>query len=157
MKAVSARPAVDEDLEQILAIEAQCYPEPWTEGHFHHEMQKAFSRMMVITDDDTDSVILGYIIFWVQAEGVSLHNIAVDPKWRGMGVAKKLMHIMINEAVRDEIPKISLEVRQSNKAAITLYKAMGFKKTHERPKFYNNGETAFVMELKSSDLTAIVH
>jgi hypothetical protein len=29
---------------------------------------------------------------------------------------------------------------------------MGFAKTHERKQFYSNGETAWVMELRTSDI-----
>lgn len=153
---VSARPAVEEDLEQIVPIEQRCYPEPWTENHFYQELHKPYSRVLVITDDDTDSIVLGYIVYWVQVEGVSLHNVAVDPKWRGLGLARRLLQLMINETVRDEIPKITLEVRESNVAAIALYKSVGFVPTHTRQKFYKNGEAAVVMTLKTSDLSSIV-
>lgn len=153
---VSARPAVEDDFEQMLAIEKACYPQPWSENHFYQELQKPYSRVLVLTDDETDTVVLGYIVYWIQAEGVSLHNIAVDPKWRGMGLARRLLQLMINETVRDEIPRITLEVRESNTSAITLYKSIGFRATQTRQKFYNDGESAVVMELKTSDLTSIL-
>lgn len=153
---VSARPAVEEDFDQILAIEHLCYPEPWTEGHFYQELRKPYSRVLVLTDDETDSVVLGYIVYWMQVEGVSLHNLAVDPKWRGLGLARRMLQIMINETVRDEIPKILLEVRETNRAAIKLYQSVGFKATHTRQKFYKNGDAAVVMELRTSDLSSMV-
>ena len=120
------------------------------------EMAKPYSRVLVLTDDETDSVIVGYIVYWVQVEGVSLHNVTVVTSWRGLGFAKQLMHTMINETVRDEIPRIILEVRASNEGAIQLYKHFGFTTTHQRPKFYKNGEMAYVMELKTSDLSSVI-
>ena len=99
---------------------------------------------------------MGYIIYWVQAEGVSLHNVTVHPDWRGFGNAEKLLRAMINETVRDEIPKIMLEVRASNKAAIRLYERIGFKKAHERKLFYQDGETAWVMQLKTSEWSGVI-
>jgi len=156
MSTVSTRPAVEEDLEKILKIETKSYPEPWSREHFLGEMNKPFARVLVLTDDETDSVVLGYIVYWVQAEGASLLNVAVAPEWRHLGFSKKLMHVMVNEIVRDEIPKIILEVRASNSGAIHLYETIGFKKTHERKTFYSNGESAWVMELKTSDLSGVV-
>ena len=153
---VSPRPVVDEDLKQILSIEIQSYPEPWKLGHFEEELKKAYTRAFVLTDDETDSIVIGYIVYWMQAEGVSLLNIAVDPKWRGFGFGMKLMHVMIKEAVKEDISRIILEVRESNKSAIELYSTIGFKVTHSRKNFYSNGETALVMEIKTSEASGTI-
>jgi ribosomal-protein-alanine N-acetyltransferase len=156
MSHASARPAVSDDLEQILEIEKLSYPQPWGSDHFIEEMKKPFTRLMVLTDDETDTVVIGYIIYWIHAEAVSLLNITVNPKWRGLGFAQKLMSLMINETVRDEISHIILEVRASNTPAIALYQKLGFRQTHERKKFYHDGETALVMELKTSELSSVI-
>ena len=153
---VSLRPAVTDDLKQILEIEVMSYPEPWKKTHFLDEMQKRHARILVLTDDDTDSIIIGYIIYWVQADGVSLMNVTVNPKWRGFGFGMKLMQAMIKEAVYEDIPRIVLEVRESNIDAIGLYEKIGFKITHQRKNFYSNGETALVMEIKTSEASGMI-
>jgi ribosomal-protein-alanine N-acetyltransferase len=153
---VSLRPASLDDLAQISKIESVSYPIPWTREQFEQELNTKQARFLVLTDDETDEFVVGYIIYWVQAEGVSLLNVAVHPEWRGLGNAQKLMRAMVNETVKDEISKITLEVRASNLGAIRLYQNSGFKKTHERKSFYANGETAFVMELKTSELSAMI-
>ena len=68
----------------------------------------------------------------------------------------KLMQVMINEVVREEIPRIVLEVRKSNERAIALYERIGFRTTHERKKFYQDGESALVMEIKTSDIETMI-
>ena len=148
---VSLRPAVTDDLKQIMEIEVQSYPEPWKKTHFLDEMQKSYARILVLTDDDTDMIVIGYIVYWVQSSGISLLNVTVDPKWRGFAFGMKLMQAMIKEAVHEDIPRIILEVRESNAHAISLYQQIGFKETHQRKKFYSNGENAIVMEIKTSD------
>jgi ribosomal-protein-alanine N-acetyltransferase len=153
---ISIRPASVDDFEQMVELEKDTGSDPWSFDHFVSESQKPYSRMLVLTDDETDSFVVGYIIYWIQVEGVSLLNIHVNSKWRGLGLAQRLMHAMINETVRDEIPRIVLEVREGNDGAIRLYEKLGFKKTHERPKFYSSGETAIVMEIKTSDLNGTV-
>jgi ribosomal-protein-alanine N-acetyltransferase len=151
--AMSPRPAVAEDLPAIIEIERESHPEPWSEIHFQKEMETPYSRVLVLTDDETDSVVLGYLVYWLQAEGTSLLNVTVAPKWRGLGLSRILLTAMINETVREEIPKIILEVRESNEKAIGVYEHLGFQHTHDRKQFYSNGETAKVMELKTSDIT----
>ena len=153
---LSLRPANPDDLPQILKIESVSYPAPWNDSQFHTELKIPYSRFYVLTDDETDEIIFGYMIYYVQAEGVSLLNIALHPDVKGLGYAKKLMRTMINEAVRDEIPRVSLEVRASNAPAIRLYLSLGFKTLHERKNFYQNGETALIMELKTSDLSGVI-
>jgi len=148
---VSLRPAVTDDLKQIMEIEVQSYPEPWKKTHFLDEMQKSYARLLVLTDDDTDMIVIGYIVYWVQSSGISLLNVTVDPKWRGFGFGMKLMQAMIKEAVHEDIPRIVLEVREGNSHAIALYRGIGFQVTHTRKSFYSNGENALVMEIKTSD------
>ncbi len=156
MSTYSARLADSGDLEQILTIENRAYPEPWSSDHFIAEFERKYARVYVLTDDETDSLVLGYIVYWLQTEGASLLNVCVDPKWRGLGMGQKLMQLMIRDVVHEEIPRTILEVRESNKNAIAMYEKMGFKKTHERPKFYKNGETAFVMEIQTSDIQTLI-
>jgi ribosomal-protein-alanine N-acetyltransferase len=153
----SLRPAITDDLQQMLAIEVQSYPEPWKKTHFLDEMQKSHARLLVMTDDDTDSIIVGYIVYWLQADGISLLNVAVDPNWRGFGFGMKLMQAMIKEAVHEDIPRIILEVREGNSKAIALYNTIGFKVTHTRKNFYSNGETALVMEIKTSEASRSIN
>ena len=151
---MSLRPATEDDLPAILEIEQESYPEPWTEAHFKQEMKTPYSRVFVLTDDETDSIVLGYLVYWLQAEGTSLLNVAVGQKWRGLGLGRLLLSAMIKETVREEIPRAILEVRESNHKAISVYEHLGFRKTHERKQFYSNGESAVVMELKTSDITS---
>lgn len=130
---------------------------PWSRTQFEAELHKSHAKFLVLTDDETDSVVVGYIVYWVQVEGASLLNVCVAPKFRGLGFGEQLVRTMIKDVVREEIPCTRLEVRASNQAAISLYQRIGFKKTHEREKFYSDGETADVMELKTSDLSPEVH
>ena len=147
---------VEDDLKQVLMIEVQSYPTPWSRSHFTDELAKPYARCLVLTDDETDSIVIGYIAYWLQAEGVSLLNVAVDPKWRGFGFGMMLMQAMIREAVKEDISRIVLEVRESNTNAIALYESIGFKITHVRKKFYADGETALVMEIKTSEASGMV-
>lgn len=149
---LSPRPACSEDLDSVLAIEGASNPFPWSRSGFEKELSTAWSRFLVLTDDETDSRIFAYIVYWIQTEGVSLLNITVAPEWRGTGLSRKLMQLMIQDTIREEIPRILLEVRESNLTAIRLYESCGFKKTHERRSFYSNGESAWVMESRTEGI-----
>lgn len=148
----SVRPATEDDLEQVLEIERDSFPKPWQAEAFKTEMSRSYARFWVLTDDETDTKVLGYIVFWLQAEAVSLLTIAVRPTERGQGYAERMIREMVKCVTHDEYPKIILEVRESNQAARKLYQKMGFSEIASRKGFYEDGEAAIIYELKTSDV-----
>lgn len=57
---------------------------------------------------------------------LNIHDIFVDEQYRGMGIAKKLIGSVDQEAVNKNCGKITLEVRRDNLNARDLYKNQGF-------------------------------
>ena len=64
-------------MDAILAIEKASYPKPWGRDQFGHEWTLPYSRFLVLTDDETDSLVIGYLVYHLQAEAVSLLNLSV--------------------------------------------------------------------------------
>lgn len=149
--AFSLRPATPEDVAKILAIEAKVHVAPWDQTHLDSEFSKPYSHFLVLTDDETDEVIAGYIVFWTLFDEAQILNVAVDLPHRGLGYAKLLVRSAINEAVRKGIKRVLLDVRKSNLAAIQLYQGVGFVITHVRKGFYSNAEDAYQMALYMED------
>lgn len=143
----SIRPATDDDLQEVLKIEKVAYPLPWTKKHFQEELKSERSHFLVYTDDQTDSFVAGYIVFQDFIDETHILNVAVDLKWRGLGMGKKLVGYAINEAYRKSHKRVVLEVRQENIGAIAMYQSLGFEKRHIRTAFYADGASALFMEL----------
>jgi ribosomal-protein-alanine N-acetyltransferase len=143
----SLRPATEDDLDPLAKLEARMHTAPWTREHFEKELEKSQSRIWVMTDDETDTEILGYIVFWNMNQEVHILNVVVDRPYRGLGHAQRMVRQVVNEVIRDGIQRVTLEVRHSNKAAIGLYQKLGFVITQVRKAFYSNGEDAYLMEL----------
>ncbi|KAJ7702796.1 acyl-CoA N-acyltransferase [Mycena rosella] len=78
-----------------------------------------------------------------------VNSISVLRTYRRLGLAKKLM--LLSQEAMITIYKatfVSLHVRQSNKAAISLYRdSLGFKVAKVEAKYYADGEDALSMEL----------
>src|SRR4051812_15484950 len=55
----SIRPATEDDLARMLAIETRVHPAPWSLENFRAELTKPFARLLVMTDDETDEQIAG--------------------------------------------------------------------------------------------------
>ncbi|HEY4707910.1 MAG TPA: ribosomal protein S18-alanine N-acetyltransferase, partial [Thermodesulfobacteriota bacterium] len=73
-------------------------------------------------------------------------NIAVDPKFRGRGLATRLLSMMLQIMKRKMVYEIFLEVRVSNDAARELYRKFGFREAFIRKNYYGD-EDAIVMIL----------
>lgn len=146
--AVSLRPMSESDLPRVLSIEHSVHVAPWTQGHFKGEMDKPYSHVWVLTDDETDSEIFGYVVFWEMGDSFEILNIAVALPSRGLGYAKKMLQQVVREALKKEGKRLILDVRKSNLPAIALYQKAGFTITQLRKGFYTNGEDAYSMTLE---------
>ncbi|MGK5085153.1 ribosomal protein S18-alanine N-acetyltransferase [Bdellovibrionota bacterium FG-1] len=143
----SLRPVTEDDLAEILRIESAVHRAPWNQENFRAELTKPYAQFWVMTDDETDSVIAGYINFWIMLEECHILNVATDLSFRRRGLAKLMVRRAVDEAQQKDIKKVLLEVRKSNAAAIALYQGLGFSITHVRKSFYSDGEDAYQMAL----------
>ncbi|MBT8142730.1 MAG: ribosomal protein S18-alanine N-acetyltransferase [Gammaproteobacteria bacterium] len=129
---VSLRRMQESDLDQVLAIETQSYPVPWTRGIFSDCLKVGYPAW-VLLDGET---IIGYILISVGANEAHLLNICIAPAQRRKGLARKLLSDMINLLQEKHVDTLFLEVRVSSKPAIALYEAMGFEQIGLRKDYY---------------------
>ena len=136
-----------EDLPEILAIEVTSFPTPWTEGMFLDELRTAHAQCLVIKIEiEGKTLIAAYIIFWLVAGEVHLHNLAVKNEFRRQGLAYNMMILMHHIGAQMGMARQTLEVRESNHEAINLYRKCGFVVEGKRPNYYTDThENALVM------------
>lgn len=77
---------------------------------------------MLLKDDN----VAGYFVTSSVAGEVILMNIAVVPARQGIGYGRKLLQFLLDYSKQKNEQEIWLEVRASNKAALALYKRLGF-------------------------------
>ena len=134
------------DLDEVMTIERSSFRFPWSMGFFRQELQVACARSILA---EADGKIIAYVLFWVLPGAMDIHNIAVHANYRRRGIARILLGRVIDEAKRQSITRVLLEVRRSNLPAQKLYEAMGFMTTGVRKGYYSdNGEDAFAMTLE---------
>ncbi len=71
--------------------------------------------------------------------------LAVHPDFRGRGIGSALLENFIGLCNREGMRRIYLEVRMSNKTAISFYTKHGFSRGSISPGYYENGEDALIM------------
>lgn len=142
---VSLRPMVHEDLAQVTAIDRHWFPVPWKQDQFEGEMAKPYALAWVLTDDETDSLVYGYVVCHVIDEQADLLTIAVSPNATGFGFGTLLITQAIRNAGKNGAKLMNLEVRRSNQVALKFYHRFGFQVLHVRKSFYANGEDALIL------------
>ena len=113
-------------LPQVMEIEKTAYPKPWTEGVFTDElsMQSRGSRHYLVAMLGGRLVGYGGMIYMDDAAHIT--NVAVDVTMRRRGIATELMLDLSWEARRAGMKSLTLEVRESNVSAQSLYRRFGF-------------------------------
>jgi len=140
---VDIRPMTEADLEFVLAIELACFSHPWRYEHFMHELSSPHSFPFVAV---AEGAVGGYVCLMSLFEEAQILDIAVAPHLRGRGIARMLLEHAVTVARERHAETMTLEVRVSNRAAISLYERSGFSQTGIRPKYYDGVEDALLMK-----------
>jgi len=92
--------------------------------------------------------IVGMIVWRDLGGEVEILDLAVHPNHRRHGHGSFLLKTFVQRLSQSAVQKIFLEVRESNVAAIALYRKLGFQISGRRPNYYHNPEeNALLMTL----------
>lgn len=159
---VTVSALVSGDLAEVERIERACFPRPWTAATFTAELARDDRRYLVATCAGRGGVaqagglVVGFGGVADLAGDAHVMTLAVDPARRGRGHGRVLLAALLT-AARDElgVERATLEVRESNAAARSLYRHAGFAEVGVRPGYYaETGEAAVI--LWCDDLDAAV-
>jgi ribosomal-protein-alanine N-acetyltransferase len=148
--AVSPRvlPMLPSDLDAVCRIAEDSFPVPWTRGTFLQEIEREWAVTRVLKTGNP-AELCGFLAYWVVSDEIHLHNIAVRSDLRRRGYARALLCDMLREARERSVRTVWLEVRSSNRAALCLYRSLGFAQAGVRPGYYaDNDEDAVIMALR---------
>ena len=75
---------------------------------------------------------------------LNIHDLAVLPAYRGMGLATALLNRVILEGINRCCAKVTLEVRDDNHLARSLYAKNGFQSCHPSMEYLTRDLTHFI-------------
>ena len=88
---------------------------------------------------------IGYLGLWLTNPNAEIINIALVPEKQSQGYGKKLLEYAIKVCEENKVKTLTLEVRKSLTHLIEFYQSFGFKKIHERKRYYHDHEDAWLM------------
>lgn len=131
-------------LPALAAIERACFRAPWSEQALREELGKGIFLVA-----ERAGAAVGYVGCQTVLDEGYITNVAVLPAARRQGVARALLGALTEQAARQGLAFVTLEVRASNAPAIALYEGAGFRPAGVRRRFYTQPtEDAVLMTLR---------
>lgn len=122
-------------LDDVYIIETECFSHPWSKQSLEEELNNETSLFLVAKEENE---VIGYIGMNIVIDEGYIFNVAVREKYRNKGVATALINELVTYGKKNNFSFITLEVRESNLPAISLYSKFGFIKAGERKDYYSN-------------------
>lgn len=131
------------DCKAAAELEKIIFSQPWSEQGFLNAI--AMEQNIFLIAEEAEE-IYGYIGMYQALDEGEITNVAVKPNKRNAGIGRNLVQEAVEQAKKQGISQIVLEVRVSNTSAIHLYEKCGFAKCGIRKGFYDfPKEDAYIM------------
>ena len=143
--AICIRPAHRGDVEHLVELERRCFPQPWSHDALLGELVLGSSRTWIALRGERP---VGYAIARRASEAAELLRLGVAPEERRRSVATTLVAVVIETFERAGTAELQLEVREDNRAALELYRRLGFRLTGRRRGYYEDRTDALLLDLE---------
>ncbi|MCF8058466.1 MAG: peptidase C39 family protein [Bacteriovoracaceae bacterium] len=142
------RAGKNSDIPDLVALESQSFDsDQLSERNFKYFMDLSHGEILVL---EYEGVLAGYgvILFHRGTALARLYSLAIDKKYSGKGLGRKLLGRL--EALANErgCTYLRLEVKSSNVPAISLYESCGYRRFAHKEDYYEDHEDAECYEKK---------
>ncbi len=146
MRAVDVRPFARRNLGRIVEIERVSFgKDAWPAESFIEYWRQSPELFLVARQGRR---IAGYSIARVNWRGAELESIAVDPRYRGRGIARALLDATVARLRSQSMGVLRLMVSTANAPALRFYREYGFVRTRLVKRYYGAGRDAWRMCLR---------
>jgi ribosomal-protein-alanine N-acetyltransferase len=134
------------DIPEIMAIERECFVEPWDEEVFVQTLEWTPFYFLVAVPDGK---VRGFVVGCMENTGSALYghisNLGVTAACRRRGLGRLLVSRLERRFALEAAGGVLLEVRISNAEAQEFYHRLGYQEAFLLSGYYSNGEDALVM------------
>ena len=145
---ISVRPPQLGDARALAEAELECFSDPWPPQFFMSEIlaDGRFNRLLV----DSAGRMVAYLFCAWQYLDLHVLKVATLPDFRRAGLARQLMALAEDHVVEMGGASLTLEVRESNGAAVAMYEMLEYDRAGIGAGYYQDGESAVVMRKRMS-------
>lgn len=133
-----------EQLARAMEIECECFTHPWTVADFDFVLTNGRAVNLGVW---RRGELVGYVMALDEGNELHIVSLAVETRYRRRGWASHLLREVLVRGAGRGCRTCRLEVRQSNVAALGLYRELGFETVDVQAQFYTGpSEDALVLE-----------
>jgi len=131
------------DVPFVLHYETKMFDQHVEEKALYEEIieNKVSHYYMALLENER----IGYIGVWIPRPNAEILTLYIKEDFRKKDYGFVLLDFLLNQLAEENVDSVTLEVRISNVAAISLYKKAGFKQVSVRKNYYKDGEDALLM------------
>ena len=121
------------DLEQVAALAHRADPYGWSIRNFQDSLACGHDIVLAVQG----RLVAGYAVTMQVFDEAELLEIAVEPRFQGIGIGRALLTLALKKACQNAARIMHLEVRIGNERARKMYGSAGFIKTGVRRGYYS--------------------
>ena len=122
----------DRDLDTVAALEASLQAFPWSRGNFADSLAAGHAALVCRAVGD----LVGFAVVMLAPDEAHLLVIGIDRRFQGQGHGAALLQRAMEAAQAGGARRMLLEVRPSNRQAVTFYLRSGFTQIGVRRGYY---------------------
>jgi ribosomal-protein-alanine N-acetyltransferase len=140
---LSIRKFLPTDMFSVIKLASETLTERYNPSLFNYFYETNPEGFIVA---EKNHKIIGFLIgVKINFEYAKILMLAVSKPNRKQSIGSELLRHFIKKSIENNIQKIELEVRTTNKSAILFYQKNGFKITEIQKRFYQTGDDAYTM------------
>jgi len=146
----SIAPLETDHAVRLAELHAHGFARPWSPIDF----EQLLADRAVVGDGlfvGRDRGVQGFCLSRTVIDEAEILTIAIAPALRGRGYARILLEKHLEALIGRRVARVHLEVDESNRAALALYRRFGFTETGRRAGYYHQADgsraTALTMTL----------
>jgi [ribosomal protein S18]-alanine N-acetyltransferase len=132
------------DISEVLIIEKETFPAPWSEESFLYRLGEKDHNLSLV--GAINGRIAAYAVSYIISDELHFMNLAVTLSYRRNKIGQMLLLKSLRAGKEKKCQWVHLEVRKNNTSAIQLYEKFGFKSVGVRKNYYEEeNEDALLM------------
>jgi [ribosomal protein S18]-alanine N-acetyltransferase len=135
------RPMTAADIPALVEIASTLFHAPhWPASAYLAALNPAASprRIALVAEHTPSPTLVGFLVAGLVPPDAELETIAVTKDHQKRGLARQLLHTLAAQLASTGVTDLHLEVRASNRPALSLYRRAGFVQTGLRSRYYSD-------------------
>ena len=141
MKDLHIRWMIRRDMPDVLTIERDSFPDPWSEDCF---VQMLGQHNIIGMVAEHNQVIVGFMVYELLPKSLKLHNFAVAPAFRLKGVGRRMVEKLAGKLSPTRRVRLQLVVNENNLDAQLFFKACGCRALRVIPEAFQASDGSLV-------------